>query len=273
MLESYKKSYEEVVDRIQGWRDADKNDLFRSYVEYENDTIIAEALTAAIICRYWGAINKFYAKSYKAASPDECYNWLIQSFIITMKYRPWCNPENSLYNDPKGPDKAMNQILTSRRQEFFQNSNMLKRRINYGTSSVEALQEEIGDGAFPVPTEYEEIDDMLDIKRLVNEAFQNKEYLLAFMIDSIVNYDTFDVNKKGKNKVGNTTFNLKKLYRILHHLDTRYYDNFIKNFDVDEEEAKNAVEECRKLTRAKLCTAMKRNFKILQRRYEKLRVN
>lgn len=272
MLESYKKSYESVADKIDGWRTADKNDLFRSYIEYERDPIVSEALAAAIICRYWGAINKFYLKSYKATNVYECYNWLIQSLLATLKYRPWCNPDNSLYNDPKGPDKAMNQILTSRRQEFFQNSNMLKRRINYGTSSVEALQEEVGDGAFPVSTEYEDVDSMIDIKRLVNEAFRNKEYLLAFMIDGIVNYDTFDTNKKDKNRTG-VTFNLKKLYRILHHLDMKYYNNFVRNFDVDEKEAKTAVEECSKLTRAKLYTAMKRNFRILQRRYQKLMEN
>lgn len=267
MLESYKKSYESVADKIDGWRAADKNDLFRSYIEYEHDPVLSEALAAAIICRYWGAINKFYLKSYKATNVYECYNWLIQSFLATLKYRPWCNPENSLYNDPKGPDKAMNTILNSRRQEFFQNSNMIKRRVNYGAASIEELQENVGDSAFPISADYEDIDSMLDIKNLVLEAFENKEYLLAFMVDGIINYNTFDIDKKNGNKV---TFNMKKLYRVLHHLDRGYYNNFVKMFNVDASEAKNAIEECKKLTRAKLYSAMKRNFKILQRRYEKM---
>jgi len=64
MLLQYKKIHESVADRIENWRTIDKNELVRSYEKYETNPYLKEGYVAAIMCRYWGAIKKYYAKSH-----------------------------------------------------------------------------------------------------------------------------------------------------------------------------------------------------------------
>ena len=269
MLESYKKAYEKCADTWikENWRKMNKNDLINKYIEIESDPHLANAYMSAIIVRYWGAISKYHMLSYKSATPENYHDWLVGALLRGIKHRKWKDPNNKLYNDPNGPDKVMNRCIISERLIWYQGANTYKRRQNFAIESIEKMQEEIEDTSI-LPT-YEENQlsaGNLDVKNLIDKSFKNKEYVMAFMIDGIVNYNTFE---KAKNDEGKSfiQFSEKKLLRHMNNLDTTVCGNFSYNYDWPIQEVEEAVDDCKKLTRTRMRTAVKRNMKKLQQIY------
>lgn len=265
MLESYKKLYEQVANQIPNWKKMSKNDLINGYIDNEHDKKKADAYMSAIVCRYWNAISKYYSTSHNSVSIEDCYDWLIRSILYAIQRRPWRDPKNKLYTDPNGPDKVVNRVIISTRLGFFQSSNTHKRKCNFGNTSVEHLIEELGDAApLPISDDLHDAEGNLDIQALILNAFKNKEYLLAFMVDGIVNYDPFD-RERGEDGFLYTQFNIRKLSRHLRALDGVYCKNFSNFFKLKEDDVRNAVQDCKNLSRTRMYTAIKKNLKLLKR--------
>ena len=269
MLDSYKKAYEQCADNLikENWRKMNKNVLVNKYIEIENDPKLANAYMSAIIVRYWGAINKYHMMSYRSATPENYHDWLVGAILRAIKNRKWKDPNNKLYGDPNGPDKVLNRCIISERLVWYQGANTFKRRQNFTAESIERMQEDLEDAA-PFPT-YEE-DKLeagnMDINNLIDKAFKNKEYIMAFMIDGIINYNTFEKakNEDGKNFI---QFSEKKLLRHMNNLNTTIGGNFSFTYDKPLEEVEEAIDDCKKLTRTRMRTAVKRNMKKLQQIY------
>ena len=60
------------------------------------------------ICRYWHKIGALYFNSQPVFKEEDCYDWLMNAVIYTLKNRKWLDPACSLYKDKNGPDKALN---------------------------------------------------------------------------------------------------------------------------------------------------------------------
>lgn len=269
MLESYKKTYEQYADSEikENWRKMNKNDLINKYIEIEKNPRLANAYMSAIIVRYWGAISKYHILSYKSATPENYHDWLVGAILRGIKNRKWKDPNNKLYNDPNGPDKVMNRCIISERLVWYQGANTFKRRQNFTTESIERLQEDLEDAA-PFPT-YEEdalSPGNMDINNLINKAFKNKEYVMAFMIDGIINYNTFEKAKDDEGK-SFIQFSEKKLLRHMNNLNATVCGNFSYIYNKPIQEVEEAVDDCKKLTRTRMRTAVKRNMKKLQQIY------
>ncbi len=217
------------------------------------------------MCRYWGNINKYYATSYTSVSVDTCYDWLVRSILYAIQRRPWTIPGTNLYGDPTGPDKTINQVIKSTRLGYYQYSNANKRKCNYGNSSLEALVETLGEAA-PLPEEecLKDVPMSLDLKNFIRDAFKNKEYVLAFMVDGIVNYEVFD-HESGKNGFIYSQFNSKKLAKHLRSLSSNYCERFSNMYGIKEKEAEAAAQVVKDTSRLRLKTMMKRNLKLLGR--------
>lgn len=265
MLERYKKMYEQRADEIvPGWRKENKNALINLYIKYEHsDRVLADGYMSAIMCRYWRAIDKYYATSHNSVSVETCYDWLVRSVLYAIQRRPWVDPNNKLYTDPNGPDKVVNQVIKSTRLGFYQSSNAHKRKLNWGTASLEALVEELGEAA-PVP----EVDDLkdacldLDIKNLIQDAFKNNEYLLAFMVDGIINYEVFE-QEKDSNGHCYTVFSAKRLSRHIRALNSEYCERFSRYYEIDEQEVSRAAQTVHNFSRVKLKNGLRKNLSLL----------
>lgn len=265
LLNSQKKIYEQKADEfIPGWRKANKNDLINSYLKYEHtDAQMADAYISAILCRYWNAINKYYAASYNSVSVETCYDWLVRSILYAIQRRPWVIPGSNLYGDPNGPDKTVNQVIKSTRLGYYQYSNANKRKCNYGNTSLEGLVENLGEAA-PLPEEecLKDIPMNIDIKNFIRDAFQNKEYVLAFMVDGIINYEVFD-RIKGVDGCTYSQFSQKRLARHLRSLSDGYCERFSDMYQINESDAEAAAKSVKEITRLRLKTMMSRNMKLL----------
>lgn len=280
MLSTYKKTYEQCADSLitENWRKMNKNTLVNKYIEIEKDEKLANAYMSAIIVRYWGALNKYWNSSYKVVDKMTCHDWLVQAIMRAIKHRKWKDPNNKLYNDPYAPDKVINRCIISERLIYFQGSNTAKRKNNYGVMSLTQLLEENSDpnnenytsqNLLPLYNPKELDEGSISLSSLVDKAFDEKEYVLAFMVDGIINYDTFERFKddEGKNY---TEFSEKKLMRHLRALNSKYCETFAFNFNKHIDEVEKAVEECKQLTRPRLKTMVKRNMKKLYKKYEKI---
>lgn len=252
--------------QIPGWRKVNKNTLVNKYIEYEHtNRELANAYMGAIFCRYWHNISKYYATSYQSVSVETCYDWLVRSILYAIKRRPWTIPESNLYGDPAGPDKTINQVIKSTRLGFYQSSNTNRRKCNFGNTSLDSLVEELGEAA-PLPEKdyFTDVPMSLDLKNFIRDAFKNKEYLLAFMVDGIINYEVFDYEKDSKGYLY-SQFNPKKLARHVRSLSTNYCERFADMYELSEPETETAAQSVRDISRLRLKTAMKRNMKLLGR--------
>lgn len=272
MLEAYKKAHEDCADAYikENWRKMDKNVLVNRYVEVEENPVLADAYMSAIICRYWGAISKYYSSSYKSVDVQTCYEWLVQAILWAVQHKKWLEPGNKLQKDPNGPDKVINRCIASVRLGFFQSSNTHKRRQNFGLDSLEGIEEsDTKTGLIPA-FESEDLDEgTLSIRQLVDNAFDRKDYTTAFVVDNIINYDVFKASRDEAGVLHNT-FNKKKLLRLLRAMNYQYSKNFACLYNKPLDSVNQAVQECTSLSRTRLKTAVDRSMRNLVKHYTKV---
>lgn len=243
MLDEYYKLYKERADLVPGWKTESKNNLVHKYIEYEKEEpFIAENYLCAIICRYWYNINIYYMKSYKSVPIEECYEWLIHAILYALEHRRWLDTDSTVYNDPNGPDKVINRCIATTRNIFYQASNNDNKKVNYNIDhsidAVEFLSED---------EEYSEdaIEEHLNLNHynsFIKKLFENRDYIEALTLDSIINYDVFQRNES------NNYFSKTKLLKHLRSLDDKFCKDFSKRFALDENRVELAKNYCSSLS-------------------------
>lgn len=246
MLRDYKTIYEKKASIIPNWKCVDKNVLINQYIEHEKEPELADSYLSAILCRYWGLIDKYYLQSYHSVPVEEVYDWLIHAVLYALKHRKWKDPNNKLYTDPNGPDKVINRCMLSSRRIFYQAANYDLRSLNYKTSSLDAAMEARGDVISSEVQPYEDVEDCTS--SMIKKYFDKGKYFTAFFIDGIANYEVFDKLKES----GTYTFSKKRLVRHLKHLDNKYAKSFSERFNVSIDKVNLAVNEMNSLTRIRL---------------------
>lgn len=235
MLDEYKESYKLAASRIKGWESIDKSELCKLCLANESDPDLYNSYLAAVICRYWPLISKFYNQSMNLAEPSDCYDWLIHSIMYAFKHRQWENCKSAVFNDPKGPDKVINRCMKSSRLIHYQFYNRKKRRKDYQLISIDELKENLNSD-FDIEDDKFNIDESdLDMTYYIYNIFKKKEYFLSFILDCICNEDVFE---KSDN---HTTFNLKYLVKRFKDIDTVYIKTFSERYDINEDEVFQAA--------------------------------
>lgn len=102
----------------------------------------------------------------------------------------------------------------------------------------------------------------IDIKNFIRNAFQNKEYVLAFMVDGIINYEVFD-HIKDKDGYTYSQFSQKRLARHLRSLSSGYCERFSDMYQIKESDTEEAAKSVKEITRLRLKTMMNRNMRLL----------
>ena len=226
MLDEYKQSYVECANLIEDWRNLSKNDLANLYIEHENE-IISNSYFSALVCKFWNLISHYYYKQgIKVATELDCYDWVIDGITEALKDRAWKDESNKLFNDKKGPEKAIVVNIMSIRANFYQYTKYDKRKLNYTSYSLEELEENCSDGYI---TPYvDSHDDLFDyIKEEIKSAFSTKDYFIAFFLDALYTSELFF---QDNDRVGGIS--IKKFNQYVESINESYLDNFSRLYDL-----------------------------------------
>ena len=263
-LNEYKRYYEKEASNIPDWRNINKNKLVNSFIKNENNKELANSYLAAIICKYWGNIDKLYNNSKSSSvTREDCYEWVIDAIMYALTKRKWLDPSNKLYNDPNGPDKVINRCIVSERKIFYQSSNYDCRKVNYATFSTDQIIEENENNSLLLSNknDYADIDESVD--DLIVSSFNKGKYFLAFMIDGIVNYDSF-ISFKNKSGVIRDEFSSIKLLKHLSSLDANYAKSFSARFNTNYADTVKAVADCSAIPKDRIRRYIKSNLQVLR---------
>ncbi len=272
MLDDLRRSLESHADAtIPGWRQLSKIELCNKYIDIDGDKDAylecrnnpqKSAYFAAIIAKYWNSINRCYSKVYKTASVQDCYDMVVDGIMCALKLAPWRNPNNKLYNDPKGPDKAINVSISSAILVYYQFSNTLKRRANVAAISVEYLQDEFGDTAFKEANELDEEKDIV-VETLVRQNFQKQNYIASFVIDGAAYGDCLKFTKEHSGYI-TSQFSKRLLLRHLRALDSDYVSIFSKRYSLDKTKVQEAADICLSTSSSRIDTVIRKTFESLR---------
>lgn len=236
MLDEYRELYREAANSIPGWETMDRNDLCRLYIANEHDSECQNKYFSALMCRYWNLIPKFYNISHNLADPIDCYNWLIDAILYTLKHRRWEDEDASIANDPQGPDKMINRCMKSCRLIHYQFYNRKKRRKEYNIVSLEDLKESLNSDSPDIEDPSANIDiSEIDMSFCIREIFMKKEYFLAFILDLICMDDVFE-SEDDKVK-----FNLKRVSKLFRNIDERHLRIFADRYNLPYEQVYQAA--------------------------------
>lgn len=240
MLKEYKDIYVASASTIPNYKKISQIDLANKYIEGGPDS---EAYLSALIVRYWNIIDKMIYKDRGLYDEKEAYDWFMDALLYILTACPWKDPNSSVYNDPKAIERMLNTCVNCSRANWFQASNRQKRKINHSTSSYEALKEEYND-AF-VPESLTSNMEDTSYKDLVVEYYNKQQYLLALMIDVIVN----DVKLEGKTTDKLLISSIKKSIKSL---PKTYYQQFALNYQLDPEQVEKSFSYIYNMTDVKL---------------------
>ena len=260
MLEDYRIQYAQYADTHldKDWRKENKNVLFNKCLEAKSISLILyNAYISALLYRYWNAINIYYRKDKNSASYEDIYGWLLESLLYVLDRHVWTDPDNVLYGDPNGPDKAFNIRLKGSRLSHYERTNTAKRRAAINTLSIDKFIEDGTQGENILPELcYEEGN---DTRLLVKSLFNKKDYFSAFLIYSILYEcpaeDIPDSRKQSKEKLYND-----KLIRSMQHIDDKVCKLFANTYNIDLTQVKTAAETCTSLNRSRIKKAIQFSF-------------
>lgn len=258
MLSELKQNLEVSADTfVPGWRNLSKNEVIQKYVDTEEQQQ-KDGYLSAIMCKYWGSINRCYNKVSKTASVQDAYDMVVDGILYALKQKAWLDPKNKLYNDPNGPDKALNVAISSAILVYFQFSNTLKRKAQVTALSMDYLYEEFGDTVFKECHEDFNEGSYL-VSKLVKEEFAKQNYAASFIIDGAAYGDTFKFTKEESGMIS-SEFSKRLLMKHLKHLDTAYLSEFANRYQLNENAVKQAALACSSMSTDRLTTVMKRIF-------------
>jgi len=239
MLDDYKRSYEECANLIKDWKSISSIDLCDNYIKnLEIDPDKSQAYLSAVICRYWYIIQRtYYAQRIKLASEEDVYDWFIEGLYNALNHHVWTDPNNKLYGDEKGPEKAISVCIYSAKLNYFQSLEYDKRKTNKYALSLEELEEDSSDDYYLPYYDQSPFMKMYMYEK-VRKMFFDYDYFSAFLLDAIVNVEVFS---KEENK-DYATLSLRKLLKYLRNIDDRYIKIFSNIYDLDEKDVIQAVE-------------------------------
>ena len=195
MLEEIKGSCVKEASRIPNWQNTSVNVLANKYIDNENNEDLKSAYFSAILLKKWPYIGKHYASSKASGfSIEECYDMVVHGIQYALANRKWRDPENKLYNDNCGPDKVINRCIASARDIQYYNSNTQKRKVNFGKTSLDCIEENVKDCTDIISDNGEtesDIKENISMSFLIEKLMKSNKILEALIINDIVAGDCF----------------------------------------------------------------------------------
>lgn len=252
MLDYIYKSCYETASQLRGWQDLDKNEIANLYLDNRNGEK-RDVYAAALLCRYWYKVGLLWRKDGNAITQEDCYAIVWDGIERAMDYAPWRNADNSLYEDPNGPDKAINVCIESVRKSLYNYSSRDKRKLNHKSNviSMDALHELTGDYSDQLLDDFCATDDQFLTKDLhvvlyIKDLLEHDKMPEAIIIDNICFNDSLTSGAEG------VQFNRKKFVLLLHALGSEFIERFAADYGVGEDEVKECVRQINSLSQFKL---------------------
>ena len=226
--------YQENANFIPGWKDMDKSMLCKKYLALKDaNNPQADYYLAAIMCKYWPKVYRFYKDTPLVCTIEDCYDWLTESILEAFRRRPWDDPDNKLYTDPNAPDKVINCIMKCLRINFLVAVNRDKRKLNINILSKEEVDDSVGED-HTVQDEYliADVSDWgeFEQKELISYLYNKQLYLLMFVCDAIMNLDCFKDRQ----------LNQKKLLKEITSIDDTYINTLNEKYGIAIKDLKHA---------------------------------
>ena len=102
----------------------------------------------------------------------------------------------------------------------------------------------------------------IDVEKITASAMKSKEYMTAFILDGIVNYNVFDSTTDDAGYPC-TVFSRRKLVKYLRSLDPKYVESFARHFNVDSEEVSEVVSRYKSYNQSRMRRFIDRTLKTL----------
>ena len=217
------KMFEEYADAyLSDWRTKNKNELCNLYIQNEQNDRLKNAYLSAIICKYEPTIQRHYLKTSYYSSFEDCLDRVIYSITDALRRRRWLYEDSSIYNDPNGPDKAINRTLKTTSMNDELHCNRQKTIINNNLLSIESLQEEYGD-YFNKADSTNNDEYRFILKDYIQHKFEKKEYFICFLLYIIQFDNVFD----------NGEFNEKRAIKYIRSMDQEFFESFSELYEID----------------------------------------
>lgn len=172
-----------------------KSEIINGYCDAIDlgDTALANGYYAAIMLRYWYKLYEWRDNSASLHLEDQDFiAWLHDAIWYAVTHKAWRDPSKSIYQDPDGPDKAIQACCGSMRGMAYQYYNKDKRKSNVQVYSIDASQDENGDSALAFtgavsedPSEGE------GARSLIERFFTSGKYIEALLLDGVINFDAY----------------------------------------------------------------------------------
>lgn len=242
MLAKIYNSCYEVANYLGDWQRLNKNDIANLYLDNRH-TEMGNVYGAALLCKYWYKVGLIWKNNKKTMSQEDCYEIVWDGIEKAMDYAAWRNPENKLYLDPNGPDKAINVCIDSTRKSYYAFVNMDKRRVHFGSnsSSLDGFEDDhddyIGDLCTYNDEEYYTRMATFHIYSLIDLLLRKNKLAEAIIVDNICFNDSTVQNKD----TGAISYNERKFVSELHLLEP---DSYSKYFSERYGAPADVVAEC-----------------------------
>ena len=234
MLDEYKKNYYDIANRFPNWKSISRSELAFKYLQYKDkDNYLADACLSAIIYKFWNVIeHNYYKQQIKYASPEDCYQWVVDAILYVLDKHVWTDPDSNLYGDKNAPEKAINVFIVHAKDRFYISNNADKRKLNQSTLSIQQLNEDYPGWKEPFDFDKDEL--ILDtISDKVVQLFKSKRDVAAFTIDTIVTIGSvFETVKDGGKDY--SVFSIPKLKRYLRNIPNEYGSIFAEKYKLDK---------------------------------------
>lgn len=230
MLDEIYNSCFETANQLDGWQKLNKNDIANMYLDNRYNTK-GNVYAAALLCKYWYKVGLLWKSYGKSMSQEDCYAVVWDGIERAMDYASWRNPENSLYQDPNGPDKAINVCIDSINKTCHTFSSRLKRKANHQANVVSL--DSLYDSAKDYSSHLYEDDNFI--------YYSNNNFVNIY-IDELISKNRLpeaiiiDVICYG----GLESFGVNNIVREIHQLNAKYAEDFTEEYGVPE----NTVREC-----------------------------
>ena len=263
MIREYKESCAQSAQFIENWKAIDRNELCRLYVKNKDNSVLADSYLSAILYKFWNVTeHNYFTQKYKIATEADCIDWTVEGVLYALDHHVWDDPNNSLFEDPKGPEKAINVSIYSTKLNFYQRIKHQKEKISYESISLEQLMENASDSYYTPVYDKDTFTDSY-ISNLIKESFDKKDYMKAFVLDGIVNTNVFETVVEDNRAY--TVFDDKKLRKHLRKLDSNYCKVFSSRYNIDFEDVLDSTRYITSLDYSRLFIKVNNLFKTLRR--------
>ena len=240
----YQKIYNIADDKYKELSSEELVDL----LDDEDYTDVKNQIFSILIYRSWQAlVNIFYKQQKTSLTEEECYDIFLEAFYYVTSTKPWKKEDNSLNNDKDAFIKAMMQCTSSRKINYVIAQHRHKRILNCNTMSIDALKEDFQEGYFSHYYDKYKDTDKGSLYSLIREFFDNKLYLVSFILDAIL---TIDVYTEDDN------LDIRKLRKYLRSLSTVDCKYFANTYNLNFDEVKYSLKYFQKLSTEKLTNSI-----------------